>query len=135
MAAASIIFLRVRTNILNQHFDGDEKQSISISEMTGLLFGKTAVLVYNGFTGFAIFGINVLFFLFFIQTASSLYVVEDPQIQFYIRVTIAVLLFAVQAPVCLKREISELSFQSYLQPVGIFAVLMILANKASKSSP
>ena len=42
----------------------ENRRSPSVSDITQMFFGKTSVLVVNALIGFALFGINVLFYLF-----------------------------------------------------------------------
>jgi amino acid permease len=64
MAIAAAMFLRVRENMLKLNSDNNMRE-ISISQITSHLLGRSSVLFYNVFVGFALFGVNVLFFLFF----------------------------------------------------------------------
>jgi hypothetical protein len=103
---------------------------MTLSQITNLLFGHRCVLFFNAFIGFALFGINVLFILFFTQTALSLFVEEDV---FWYKMMIISALFISMAPVVMKRQISELSFQAYLLTSGIICVLVIMTIKSLKS--
>ena len=52
---------------------------LSISDLSYLLFGRFSVLLVNGFIGFALFGINVLFVLFFEQITISFFIDKNKQ--------------------------------------------------------
>lgn len=52
---------------------------LSISDLSYLLFGRFSVLLVNGFIGFALFGINVLFVLFFEQITISFFIDKNEQ--------------------------------------------------------
>jgi hypothetical protein len=78
MLIAAMIYLKVRDNIIELYFSqSGSKVTISISDISYLILGRSSILVFNGFIGFAIFGINVLFYLFFTQTTLSVFFVES----------------------------------------------------------
>ena len=90
-------------------------------------------MIFNSFMGFAIFGVNVLFYLFFTQTAMSVFIDRNDEKTeselVMIKCFIIISLSIVISPLVIKRQISELEFTSYLQQTGIISVLVVLLIK------
>ena len=80
MLTASRMLLKVRDNIFELYFQNvpeENRRAVSISDLSFILFGRTSVLFVNGFIGIALFGVNILFFLFFAQTTMSIFIDTD----------------------------------------------------------
>ena len=70
------------------------------------MFGRFSVLLVNGFIGFALFGINVLFVLFFEQITITFFIdknEENYSHAFFYKTVIIIGLCLLMLPVSLKR--------------------------------
>lgn len=103
----------------------------SISELSYICFGRASVFMINFLIAFVIFGILTLYMLLFSRIAISLvepYVV-DPKSFLLNKVTYIVLVSILTFPLLIKRNLTELKFQSHILCAGVITLLMILTVK------
>ena len=72
---STMIYIQVRQTVIQTHFSSSgQNVNISISDISYILLGRSSILLFNLFMGLALFGVNVLFYLFFTQTAMSVFI-------------------------------------------------------------
>ena len=72
---SAMIYIQVRQTVIQTHFQSSgQNVTISVSDISYILLGRSSILIFNMFMGLALFGVNVLFYLFFTQTAMSVFV-------------------------------------------------------------
>ena len=70
-----MIYIQVRQTVIQTHFQSSgQNVTISVSDISYILLGRSSILIFNMFMGLALFGVNVLFYLFFTQSAMSVFV-------------------------------------------------------------
>ena len=109
----------------------------TISELCFMCFGRSSVFMINALVAFVIFGILTLYMLLFTKISLSLVTPllstsPDASLIVYImesKITYILALTLFLLPVLLKRNLSELKFQSRILFFGIITLLIVLFIK------
>ena len=105
-----------------------EEPEVALTDLSYIFFGRAGIYLSNTFIGIGLLGSTLLFYIFFAQTLLSMFDVNKRQYdEFYCSIVIALALL--QTPVALKRQISELSLQRILSPMGVTCVLLVLMTQ------
>ena len=105
----------------------DGAPQVQLSDLSYLFMGRTGIFMVSGFMSMGLFGICVLFYLFFAQTLLSIFPIEKGSTTyFWSKAGIIITLVLAQFPVALKRQISEMSIQRFFMPIGVVSVLLVL---------
>ena len=108
--------------------DNHEEPEVALTDLSYIFFGRAGIYLSNTFIGIGLLGSTLLFYIFFAQTLLSMFDVNKRQYdECYCSIVITLALL--QTPVALKRQISELSLQRILSPMGVTCVLLVLMTQ------
>lgn len=92
--------------------------------------GKTGIYLSTVMIGLGLFGIVTLFYIFFAQTLVSMFdITPGSSTYFWAKNTTVIILSLSVFPFVMKKQISELDCQRYLQPIGTVLVVVVLGVK------